>query len=104
MRKRFELRSFDTFPEWCIDTQRQLGILSNNTSLEKTGVQLSSWKRWQEGKAIPTLTTLFKMLPILSRITGHCPQDLFDTILDNIPEWKQINKEYKIDKYYGVAK
>lgn len=80
-----------TFPLWVSKMMEELKITNNRSSTKKTGLYMDTIKHWRLGYSLPQLRTLIKLTENLSKTTGESPQDILDTIMESIPEWRRIN-------------
>ena len=81
----------ETFPLWVSKMMEELKITNDRSSRIKTGLYIHTIKQWRSGYSLPQLRTLIKLTENLSRRTGESPQDILDTIMESIPEWRRIN-------------
>ena len=80
-----------TFPEWIRNLRKEMNIREDHSSIIKTGISLATLKHWEHTETLPNIKTILKMTAKLSEKTGESPQDILDTIMESIPEWRRIN-------------
>lgn len=81
----------ETFGEWVFKLRKDLKISSNTTAHRKAGVYLYTLLNWEKERSIPQTSTLIRLVGKLSETTKESPQDIMDTIMESIPEWRRIN-------------
>ena len=82
----------ETFGKWVSQMRKQLRIRDDSSSQAKAGIYIYTIKRWEDNpESLPQTRTLIKLTENLARTTGESPQDILDTIMESIPEWRRIN-------------
>lgn len=81
----------ETFGIWIAKLRKDLKISSNNSAYKKAGVYFYTLLNWENERSIPQTTTLIRLVGKLAQTTKESPQDIMDTIMESIPEWRKIN-------------
>ena len=86
------LKPDKTFGQWVRKTRRYLKITSNSngTCHKKTGVYFQTLLNWENEVSLPQTSALLRLVEGLSNHTGESPQDILDTIMESIPEWRRM--------------
>lgn len=87
------LKPEKTFGRWVHKTRRYLKITSNSngTCYKKSGVYFQTLLNWENEVSLPQTSALLRLVEGLSNHTGESPQDILDTIMESIPEWRRMN-------------
>lgn len=85
------LKPQETFGLWISELRKDLKIHSNTTAYKKAGVYFYTIHNWEKGHCVPRTTTLIRLVGKLAQTTKESPQDIMDTIMESIPEWRKIN-------------
>ena len=89
------LEEKETFGEWIRHIRKVLSITDDSTCLYFTGLYYKTIRAWICHNIIPNMRSILKLTDSLSRATGETPQDILDTLMQSIPEWRQQNKRSK---------
>ena len=89
------LETRPTFSMWISYIRKELNITGKKSCLETTGIHLPTMNNWESENSLPQTKALFRLINGLSQHTGECPSDILDTIVESIPEWRQIKKNRK---------
>ena len=81
----------ETFGDWVKSIRIKLRINNDAESNFKAGVYMHTMKTWEKNNSLPQVRTLLILTENLSKTTGESPQDILDTIMESIPEWRRIN-------------
>ena len=82
----------ETFGDWVKSLRIKLQITDDAEANVKAGVYLYTIRTWEKNTSLPQVRTLLRLTENLSKTTGESPQDILDTIMESIPEWRRINK------------
>ncbi len=85
------LQPKETFGDWVRQIRIQLRITNDAEANIKIGVYMYTMRSWEKNDTLPRLPTLLKLTRNLSTLTGESPQDILDTIMESIPEWRRMN-------------
>jgi transcriptional regulator with XRE-family HTH domain len=57
---------------------------------------ISSWK---QNKNYPKIPSVLEIVKFFSDQTGESPSEIMDELLDSIPEYRMMNKIYRVKKH-----
>ena len=80
-----------TWGAWVTELRKQHNIKGDTAAFKKTGMGLTTLKRWEEG-VLPNLRSILILVKYLSKTTGENPQDILCAIMESIPKWRDISK------------
>ena len=85
----FEIKPYSSFPLWILYTMKKLGANRKNC-YEIFGFDYKRMSVWKRSKSIPTLRSCFTLAKHLSVYTGVSKYDVLDSIIESIPEWRDL--------------
>jgi predicted transcriptional regulator len=80
-----------TFSLWISKVMKELNIHREKTAMNKAGIHFHTMNQWAHGYSMPRMFNLIRLTETLAKTTGESPQDILDTIMESIPEWRRIN-------------
>jgi hypothetical protein len=85
----FEVKPYRTFPLWVHYMMRKFNADKKNC-YQIFGFDYVRMNAWKGSKSIPTLKSCMRLSKYLSEYTGVSKYDVLDSILESIPEWRDM--------------